>query len=847
MPSLYSIGYEYETLTTKFIPLAQSITPVTDSEARFYSALKDVFVGAKVEGKSGYINLMRIKNKYFEYASKDLKKEANDAIRDFPEFREEMYEKLYSFFKRYFSESGSIYFVNTPFNDRIYDQVYTDRRDVVLFWKTNMLYYVKSDILPKNMTVTLEGSKKFHFDVTDLEHKKANEKKELLYDFKEVKRDGTIVISVTYSEKGRKTKVTDLVKKIKENGGTSVEIEDFESASRIFELPSSVDYFINKDAKKFLKEQFDLWLYQYEFSDKSVFTEKRVKQLKALQAIAYAVIEYVAKFENEVVKIWNKPKFVLNSNYVITLDRIAAKDIEIVEKILKSPNFKTQANEWKELGIANGVKKEDIINNVLTGKQLNKKFQYLPIDTRYFKDLEGEIISKFDNLDAELDGHLIKSENYQALNTILEKYKNAVKTIYIDPPFNKEQDADYAYSVKFKDATWITILENRIRLARNFLSETGSIFVRCDYNGNAYVRLLMDQIFGRESFGSEIIVNRFKRQLGDLTRLNVATESLFYYAMPKAEMNELYRKRMCTFCGREVEPAWRPMHSPGLRTPPERVILGRRLLPPKGRHWTFTQERIDAMTSESPPRIRINDKESYVDLECNRISGMPEYLQTEETPIDSNWTDLKGYAFAPAFSTRNAEELIERALMISSGEGDLVMDFFLGSGTTTAVAHKLRRKWIGVEMGSHFYTDILPRMKRVLAGEQSEISKEVNWRGGGFFKYYELEQYEDALRNLKYEDSDPFHDKEASPYNQYIFLKDTKLLKALEIDSKKGQIRVDLSKLYEEVDIAETLSHLFGKKIKRIQHDEVHFGDGESIDLKKLDYKYIKPLIWWNS
>jgi len=137
-------------------------------------------------------------------------------------------------------------------------------------------------------------------------------------------------------------------------------------------------------------------------------------------------------------------------------------------------------------------------------KQLKKEYQFLPIDTKYFKDLELEILNLFDNLDQSLDGWLVKSENWQALNTILSKFKEKIQTIYIDPPFNKEQEADYFYSVKFKDATWITMFENRLRLARDLLKDTGSIFVRCDYNGNMYVRLLMNDIFGEENFRNEI-------------------------------------------------------------------------------------------------------------------------------------------------------------------------------------------------------------------------------------------------------------------------------------------------------------------------------------------------------
>jgi DNA modification methylase len=186
------------------------------------------------------------------------------------------------------------------------------------------------------------------------------------------------------------------------------------------------------------------------------------------------------------------------------------------------------------------------------------------------------------------------------------------------------------------------------------------------------------------------------------------------------------------------------------------------------------------------------------------------------------------------------------------------MDFFLGSGTTTAVAHKLKRKWIGIEMGEHFYSVVLPRMKKVLFYDKSGISKEVKeYQGGGFFKYYELEQYEETLANTVYENHDFTIIGNKTPYEQYIFLKDEKMLKALEIDYENNKVKVDLNKLYPPlnshlnkggqwgVDIAETLSNLTGKWIKKIRENEVEFEDGTIINTKDLDYKLIKPLIWW--
>jgi len=228
--------------------------------------------------------------------------------------------------------------------------------------------------------------------------------------------------------------------------GVKITEEILEQVFRVFEKQSEVDYFINRNAKEFLKEQFNIWLYHYVFFGESEWTEKRIKQLQTLKDIQFKIIDFISQFEDELVKIWNKPKFVLNSNYVITLDRIADK--KLVEKINKHKNYPQQVKEWEELGI-------------------DKDNPKAPIDTKYFKDLELEVLGLFDNLDKSLDGWLIKSENYQALNTILPKFREKVQTIYIDPPFNKETDADYFYSVKYKDSSWITLLENRLQMAKD--------------------------------------------------------------------------------------------------------------------------------------------------------------------------------------------------------------------------------------------------------------------------------------------------------------------------------------------------------------------------------------------
>jgi adenine-specific DNA-methyltransferase len=197
----------------------------------------------------------------------------------------------------------------------------------MLLWKTRMLYYVKTDRLFNSMDADVDGTR-FFFDVSGLDHKRANEKRELTYAFKGY-RESKIVINAAYSKRGRKTKSDEILQVLRAKGIT-LDDDTLERSCRVFEKQYEVDYFINKNAKVFLKEQFDLWLYYYVFSDESSFTEARLKELQTIKDIAYKIIDFIAQFKDELVRVWNKPKFVLNSHYILTLDknrsRITYKD-----------------------------------------------------------------------------------------------------------------------------------------------------------------------------------------------------------------------------------------------------------------------------------------------------------------------------------------------------------------------------------------------------------------------------------------------------------------------------------------------------------------------------------------
>lgn len=811
--------------------------PINHYEQQFLTALKNVFIGAKVEGESGYINLMRIKAQYFEQGIfPQLMDEIQTVCQPFdPTFREELFDKLYDFFSRYFSESGSIYFRHTAPHQNIYERVYTDDRDVMLFWKTQMLYYVKTDRLFKSLELELDGQR-FFFDVSQMELKRANEKRALIYEWQERDKTGRLVLRVSYSERGSKTKTEELLKAAKE-AKVALSEETLEKACRVFEKQSEVDFFINKNAQAFLQEQFDLWLYQYLFKGESHFSAPRVAQLQAIKKMAYHIIDFIAQFEDELVRIWNKPKFVLNSHYVLTLDKMETHPA-LLQKIFHHAGIHPQYQEWQQLGMlpadaptsAEGLY-EAIGLRDLAGSPVYARYQFLPLDTRYFPDLELEILSLFDDLDAALDGWLIHSENYQALNTLLPKFQNRVQAIYIDPPFNLDSTDQFAYRTNYKNANWATLLENRLHFAKQYLNELGIIFVRCDYNGNWLVRCLLDAQFGEDSFYNEIFVNRIKKNVTDKGKRNIPAQidSLFAYRKSReAEYINILKK-----LGEKREAYWHAMDSAGIPGPRHIIIEGETYYPPEGRHFTFPQKQVDEMYVQG--RIRVNPK-----------TGKPQYLVLEKDVehLDTNWTDIPGYAFLTGFQTENSEVLVQRVLEVTSHPTDLVMDFFVGSGTTAAVAHKLGRKWLGVEMGQHFYTVVLPRMKSVLYGDQSGVSKDVYWRGGGFFKYFDLEQYEDSLRRAHYADA-PLLLTAGNIYSRYIFLRDLKFLETVALNMPDNRVEVDVQRLYAGIDLAETLSCITGKWIKRITADIVEFQDGSTVNLHQPDWQTIKPLIWW--
>lgn len=371
-------------------------------------------------------------------------------------------------------------------------------------------------------------------------------------------------------------------------------------------------------------------------------------------------------------------------------------------------------------------------------------------------------VSTFSSNGTDWQNKLIFGDNLQAMKTLLQMKErgelvnsdgtSGIRLVYIDPPFGTGDEYSItddlrAYSAKLQGSKFIEFIRKRLILLRELLANDGSIYIRIDYHFGHYIKAIADEVFGAQFFRNEIVINRFKRQLRGLKQFNVATDTLFLYSKSNTPVfNEQLRSRLCSFCGQEKAPEWHHMVSSGLRNPPERMILGRKLFPPRGQHWKYKQSKIDVMEKEG--RIRINEKVRYTDINGKKIQGVPEFLQTEDTPVDSNWTDLKGYVLSSRYPTENPEELLERVIKSSSKEGDIVIDAFAGSGTTCAVAEKLNRRWIAIDSGKLSIYTIQKRMLNLKDGVGS-AGKPVTVKP---FTLYNAGLYDfESLRQLPWE------------------------------------------------------------------------------------------------
>lgn len=356
--------------------------------------------------------------------------------------------------------------------------------------------------------------------------------------------------------------------------------------------------------------------------------------------------------------------------------------------------------------------------------------------------------------DAKSCNMLIHGDNLLALKALEQEYAGKVKCIYIDPPYNTGNAFEH-YDDGVEHSIWLSLMRERLELLHKLLSKDGSIWISIDDDEQAYLKVLMDEVFGRRNFVNNVIWEKKYAPQNDAKWLSDSHDFIVIYAKNKDSWrpNSLPRSKEADnrYKNPDNDPrgVWKASDF-SVKTYntncdyPITIPTGRIVTPPPSRCWITSKERFEELIADN--RIWFGKDGNNVPSQKKFLtevkSGMTSMTIWKYTEVGHNQDakkEVKEFNSINVFATPKPERLIERVLTLASNPGDLVLDSFLGSGTTAAVAQKMGRRWIGVELGEHAKTHCYPRLKQVVDGiDQGGISKAQNWAGGGGFKFYTL-------------------------------------------------------------------------------------------------------------
>ena len=641
----------------------------------------------------------------------------------------EVYDHLYSFFRRYYSKGD--FLAKRVYKQGVYAIPY-EGEEVLLHWANKDQYYIKTSEYLQNFTFRLkhdneENPMRVHFRLTDAkecehDNAEANERKNKVfilvsdedsdYDFLEEvegEEGKELIIRFEYrsatlgdwsrnqaSKAGKPPNQAELISLAVERilatddpalshwiallgsihtkaNGERANYSRLEAHLRRYTARNSFDYFIHKDLGGFLRRELDFYikneiLYLDDVENEKVLrVEHYLAKIKVIRKIAGKVIDFLAQLEEFQKKLWLKKKFVTCTEYCLPIEDLPT---DLHQEIEDEASIR---DLWTELGLEGAVKMTH------------------PVDTKMLSpNLRDRVIESIDH--TGILGTLVIGDNRAALALCERHLKGRVRMVYMDPPFNTGNDG-FAYKDHYMHSTWLSMMQDRIELLARTLTDDGTLYAHIDYDEKERLKLLLDQSLW---YITEIIwrigwLSGYKTVASKFIRNH---DTIFQY-------------------GRTRKPFFKKMYIPY----PEDYVR-RDGKAPEGAGYpiedTWNCSQMDSMDS-----IQIMS------------------FSREKVGDDS--------------LTQKNENLIKRMVQSSSERDDLIVDPFLGSGTTAAVAMKLQRRWFCCEVMDQALESALPRLRKVISGDQYGISKDedVRWSGGSSFRYLEIESYEDTLNNLK--------------------------------------------------------------------------------------------------
>ncbi|MEA1955908.1 MAG: site-specific DNA-methyltransferase [Campylobacterota bacterium] len=817
----------------------------------------------------------------------------------------DVFSHLANFFKRYYKDGD---FVTLRRYKKDTYAIPYEGEEVKLHWANSDQYYIKSGEYFRDYTFRIDD-KIIHFKLsnaqTESNNNKATSDKErrFVYIGSEVLTShNELNINFEYKSVGKGFKQDKLneesIQKVLEDI-TNLEFINalntlaateknkkrtiFEKHLKSYTSRNSFDYFIHKDLGGFLSRELDFYiknemLFLDDIMDSSIKYEEVMGKVKIFKEVSQKIISFLTQLEELQKKLWEKKKFVIETNYCITLDKI---NEEYYEDIFAC---KEQLAEWKELFNVDIQSVDDL-----------KEEKYLVLDTKNFDmKFKYKLLSEFDNLDDEIDGVLINSENFGALNLLQDRYKEKVQSIYIDPPYNTNA-SEIIYMNGYKHSSWMSLLENRLSISKSFLRKDGVIEVAIDDEEQRFIHIILDSIYGQENFVSNIPIMNNPRGRSDAKHIAPSHEYLIFYAnnidllktneliQSEKELKDKYPKKDEISSYRELPLKRSGSNSkrterPNLFYPIYFSKLTNKLSLEKlndedieilpidlsgiERCWRWGKDKVQE-SLETEFVIKNNDNIYSIaakDRVKNTIKPKSFWFGAKHDSSSHGTMLLKHLFKSTQFSYPKSINSVIDTLAITGMENSIILDFFAGSGTTGHAIINLnredngKRKYLLVEMGEYFDSVTKPRIQKVIYSDSWKDGKPQTKNGiSQIFKYFKLESYEDTLNNLEFkktkeqEDTLALYQDAKEDYLLNYSLDIESQASLLDIDSFKTpfcyKLKIATSSVGEtkdtNIDLVETFNYLLGLVLESIRQEE-DFLIVQGTNLKKQ-----KILIIW--
>lgn len=744
---------------------------------------------------------------------------------DLSSLETDVYSALYKFFSRYYDEGDFI--SKRRYKEGVYAIPY-EGEEVKLYWANADQYYIKTTENFRDYTF-IDNGKKVHFRLVDATTEKNNNKETdtskrefMLYketperpELKTIEEiNGELVIRFVYDIPNDKkvnwfqanlAAISDAIaKKFKDwyhllapvPGGKKEARTVLEKHLSAYVAKNTFDYFIHKDLRGFLTRELDFFIKSevIHLDDIDTTDEKRadsyLAKVRAIKRVGKIIIDFLAQIEDFQKKLWLKKKFVVDTNWCITLDRVDEKFYpEIIEN-------EAQIAEWREMYAIHEI--EGNLTTVGYSEPLTIEFlrqnKNLVLDTRHFSaDFKERLIASIDNLDEQTGGLLIHSENFQALRMLTEKYREQIKCVYIDPPYNA-QSSEILYKNTFKHSSWLSLMENRLSASLPLLRKDFVYISAIDEVEQERLGLLLRDIFSDGLAVTAVtIVHNPSGQQGD-NFSSTHEYAYFVYPVPGRSIAEQIRedpkewdiRNFRDVTGEEslrtaAKTCFYPIlvkdekiigfgdvcdinYHPEMNVVRPDGIIEVYPIDPQGieRKWRFARDTVESIQDQL--FVTYIKKRGVYDIKrIKKAFNYKTVWQAAKYSANNYGTQLLnqilGYQlFSYPKSIYTVIDCVSAGL--NGYKNTIILDYFAGSGTTGNAVINLnredggKRKYILVEMGEYFYTVTLPRMKKVIYSADWKNGKPQNRNTGisHIMKYISLESYEDTLSNIELDD-----------------------------------------------------------------------------------------------